>query len=265
MIKVEKNLADIPSILTQSTREIAFNHNILVGKYDDPNHRYKVNSIQKKLKKIYHLKCAFCEKKLLDAPKHIEHYRPKAIYYWLAYSWDNLLLACGSCNSAKGDRFATTNTQVTYNNEPFTDIHTLGSDYDTLELPMIINPEKEDVLKLLKYDKNAKISSDNPRVNHTIEIACKLNRDELLQLRETIITDFINRINQHYFYFLKDNQMSHFIPDITNFIDNCKAKNSFYSLRYFVCHNAEIFFEGELPLQKIVKGLFAKLRPSPHS
>lgn len=127
MIKVEKDFADIPVILTQQVREEAFNVNVTSSSYCDDKNRYKVGSVQKKLNEIYHLKCAYCEQKLLDAPKHIEHYRPKKTYYWLAYSWDNLLLCCGSCNSAKGDRFTTANSAISYKDEVFEDIHSLGS------------------------------------------------------------------------------------------------------------------------------------------
>jgi hypothetical protein len=57
-------------------------------------------------------KCAFCESKI-SATGHgdVEHYRPKKAvaqkdgdaflrpgYYWLAYDWCNLLLACAICN-----------------------------------------------------------------------------------------------------------------------------------------------------------------------
>jgi uncharacterized protein (TIGR02646 family) len=55
-------------------------------------------------------KCCFCETRIEDEGD-IEHYRPKSGsrqsvgdklarpgYYWLAYDWDNLLLACSSCN-----------------------------------------------------------------------------------------------------------------------------------------------------------------------
>ena len=99
MIKVEKDLSDIPNILRMNPekkycRSIVFNKNILSKQYSDDKNSYKVNSIQKRLNKIYYTKCAYCEKSLLDSPKHIEHYRPKNIYYWLAYSWDNLFLSC---------------------------------------------------------------------------------------------------------------------------------------------------------------------------
>lgn len=67
MIKVDKDFEKIPNILKSSNRKIAFNANVLACDYVDEKHRYKVNSIQKQLNDIYHLKCAYCEKKLLDA------------------------------------------------------------------------------------------------------------------------------------------------------------------------------------------------------
>jgi len=258
MIKVEKDFTDIPTILTQQSREDAFDKNISSASYCDDKNRYKVGSVQKKLNEIYHLKCGYCEQKLLDAPKHIEHYRPKDIYYWLAYSWDNLLLCCGACNSAKGKRFAIANDAVVYNNELFFDIHSLGNTYDVSEEPQIINPEKEDVLDLIVFDKEGKISSTDTRVQHTIENACNLNRGELVELRIKIITDFINNMNRHYLHFMHDKNIMIFLPDIETFIENCMVENEFYAFRYFVSHNIEIFFENNVPLQKIVKGLFLK-------
>ncbi len=258
MIKVEKDFDNIPIILTQQSREDAFNDNTSSTSYCDDKNRYKVGSVQKSLNEIYHLKCAYCEQKLLDAPKHIEHYRPKDIYYWLAYSWDNLLLCCGSCNSAKGKRFAIANDAVTYKGEQFSNIHSLGSDYDISEEPKIINPEKEDVLDLIVFDKDGKINSEDLRVLHTIEDACNLNRDELAQKRLEILNDFIQRVDEHYLYFRKQGDITRFLPDIEIFIENCKVENEFYAFRYFIIHHSEIFFEGNVVLQKIVKRLFEK-------
>lgn len=44
-------------------------------------------------------KCCYCEK-LQEQAKHrdVEHFRPKARYWWLAWTWDNLLFACIDCN-----------------------------------------------------------------------------------------------------------------------------------------------------------------------
>jgi uncharacterized protein (TIGR02646 family) len=257
MIKTDKDFADVPEILKSENRKEAFEANIAASDYIDEKNLYKVGSVQKKLKEIYHLKCAFCEKKLLDAPKHIEHYRPKSHYYWLAYSWDNLLLACGECNSAKGDRFTISSTLVSYKNERFDDIHHLGNLYDTVEKPFIINPEKEDILAVIQYNKEAKIFSADQRVTHTIEEACKLNRSELVEKRALVLNDFINKINSHYFYFIQEGDITRFLPEIETFIANCTKDKEFYSFRYYIFNNIEAFFDDQ-NIAKILKGLIDK-------
>jgi hypothetical protein len=65
-----------------------------------------------------HYKCCFCEHKIPLSYNAVEHYRPKTGadrrpgsladhgYWWLAFTWDNLLYACPICNSsAKRIRF----------------------------------------------------------------------------------------------------------------------------------------------------------------
>ena len=71
-------------------------------------------SVRQALLNAHHGKCCYCESRL-GASSHavIEHFRPKGSvkqesgqqieypgYYWLAYSWSNLLLSCDVCNSA---------------------------------------------------------------------------------------------------------------------------------------------------------------------
>ncbi|MDX4066804.1 retron system putative HNH endonuclease [Aliarcobacter skirrowii] len=258
MIKVKKDFVDIPKILKRQNRKNAFDRNISLGQYVDEKNLYKVGSVQKILKNIYNLKCAYCEQKLLDAPKHIEHYRPKDIYYWLAYSWDNLLLSCGSCNSSKGINFQIKKTIVNYTSELFEDIHNLGSSYDVIEEPMIINPEKEDVLDKLVFDKEGNISSSDDRVIYTINEVCNLNREELVQKRVKLLNDFINKINEHYLLFLKKGDITRFIPEIKFFIDECSVENEFYSFRFFILNHIELFFEDTVK-QKILKALIDKI------
>ncbi len=259
MIKVTKNFSNIPSILQKTNRKEAFDANIASSCYADSNNRYKVKSVQKRLNKIYHLKCAYCEQKLLDAPKHIEHYRPKNIYYWLAYSWDNLLLACGSCNSSKSDNFEVQNSRANYDGEEFDTIHQLGDSYDAVEKPLVVNPEKEDVLTLLIYNKKAKISSTNRRVLHTIEKACNLNRPELCEKRMVLLQDFVNSINKHYKLFIKEGVITRFYPDVQSFFEKVSVENEFYSFRYYIIHNLELFFDNK-NIQKILQQLILKVK-----
>lgn len=50
--------------------------------------------------------CAYCQRALTDGDE-VEHFRPKALYWWLAYDLSNYFLACHRCNRAdvKGARF----------------------------------------------------------------------------------------------------------------------------------------------------------------
>ena len=56
-------------------------------------------SAKEQLKKESSGKCAYCET-TTDVVAHgdVEHYRPKGIYWWLAYTYDNYLYACQICN-----------------------------------------------------------------------------------------------------------------------------------------------------------------------
>lgn len=63
-------------------------------------------------------KCVYCECPIRPESNPVEHFRPKAFvqnkgeprdeerYWWLAWTWENLLFACGRCNSSyKGNQF----------------------------------------------------------------------------------------------------------------------------------------------------------------
>lgn len=50
-------------------------------------------------------RCCYCEKWEERSGNDVEHYRPKIIYWWLAFTWTNLLFACEQCNSRKNAQF----------------------------------------------------------------------------------------------------------------------------------------------------------------
>jgi uncharacterized protein (TIGR02646 family) len=63
--------------------------------------------VKKDLAAMQHNKCCYCEKREEQA-KHrdVDHYRPKSLYWWLAWTWENLLFACIDCNrEQKRDQF----------------------------------------------------------------------------------------------------------------------------------------------------------------
>jgi hypothetical protein len=58
-------------------------------------------------------KCAYCEAPTaVVAHGDVEHFRPKGVYWWLAYCYDNYLYACQICNETfKGDNFPLTDAK----------------------------------------------------------------------------------------------------------------------------------------------------------
>lgn len=151
--------------------------------------RYKQNDTKIALRTCYHKKCAYCEQ-VVEAT-HVEHYRPKVSYWWLTYSWDNLLRVCPTCNEHKGDNFEISRTKVVYNPSDLPRIHTLRDIYNQAEIPSLLNPECDDLTDMWIFGRNGEMSSSNYRGNYTIE-TLKLDRDFLRDLRKDIIDDFEN-------------------------------------------------------------------------
>ena len=199
MKKIDKDLAVIPPSLVigddklthqRRLELIAKKHYINEAPYND---RYKTDDIRDRLVRIYNNKCAFCEQKVEQY--HIEHFRPKQIYYWLAYSWDNLLLACHYCNNYKGINFAIKGKRAKCpNTKDLKNINTISSrKYNLQEQPKLINPEQSDPSPYLIFEKDGKITSDNDDYKYTIDI-CRIDRKYLNDGRKNIIDKFKREI-----------------------------------------------------------------------
>ena len=85
--------------------------------FDDRDY-YRSDEVKDALLAMHHWKCCYCEKRLERRGLQVEHFRPKGAvrqlpgeanerpgYFWLAYWWDNLFLACADCNGEKGTTF----------------------------------------------------------------------------------------------------------------------------------------------------------------
>jgi hypothetical protein len=77
MIKVNKEFVQVPRSLLSLKNRKAFESNIQAGEYICTDVCYKGADVKKQLEAIYHKKCAFCEKDLLDTTRAVEHFRPK--------------------------------------------------------------------------------------------------------------------------------------------------------------------------------------------
>lgn len=145
-------------------------------------------------------KCCYCEMKLPVAYNDVEHYRPKASanrapgcpeghgYWWLAFTWANLLFACPACNrTGKNDRFPLRSGSVPLAPENVP---------PGRERPLLLNPadSRRNPVAHIEFAKGAFRGSTvarwwaRPRWGSvlgawTIDV-CGLNRGELVELRD---------------------------------------------------------------------------------
>ena len=142
-------------------------------KFSDNRH-YSKKAVKDVLRRMHHDKCCYCEtKQYTPAYLHVEHFRPKGAvrqsraqdnefpgYYWLAYCWDNLLLACFECN-------------VTYKNTMFplanpTQRAQSHNDDITREQELFVNPIAEDPRGHIRFDEDLPVWQTE-RGHQTIE------------------------------------------------------------------------------------------------
>lgn len=58
--------------------------------------------VKEHLHQMQHSKCCYCEQVQVPLHNDVEHYRPWSKYWWLAWTWENLLFACRACNQKGG-------------------------------------------------------------------------------------------------------------------------------------------------------------------
>lgn len=157
---------------------------------------YKSASVKRTLVAAHRDKCCYCETRVPDpANLHVEHYRPKSGvrqarsdredelpgYYWLAYEWTNLLLACHACNTTfKSTLF------------PLVDpARRARSNADSLadEAPLLIDPAVDDPVEHIYFIEDAPVAL-TMRGRETIAILAldgvdrpRLREDRLALLR----------------------------------------------------------------------------------
>ena len=165
---------------------------------------WKNDKVKKFLHQSQYGKCCYCERRRdQKRESDVEHFRPKAKlhknpkhsgYWWLAYSWDNLLISCNKCNNRKGTKF------------PLKDESTRAfSEEDDLtkEEPILINPLTENPEDFIEYDipKDGIPKDDNKplmtkaigkceRGDKTINVLTGINDLELLLARARSFRDY---------------------------------------------------------------------------
>lgn len=162
---------------------------------------------------IFGGKCAYCETELTsNQPGDVEHFRPKgrvvddrfkpvrinhpakgAIdhpgYFWLAYSWGNLLPSCIDCNRyrkhgsvnpvgvGKADRF------------PVEGVHA-GTPEDVIkEIVLLIDPTKLDPCEHLDFSEDGYVVAKSPIGQQTIDLFGLNDREGLVEQRAKAFED----------------------------------------------------------------------------
>jgi uncharacterized protein (TIGR02646 family) len=214
--------APVPKSLQNKSTEKARESVINVGKYSDKfDNRYKGKDVKKALADQYHHKCAFCEQKVEQF--HVEHFRPKkGGYYWLAFSWDNLLLSCPTCNQHKDTNFACTFGQTSLQSGDAANIHELARVYEKREGNHLMHPEFEDAEPLLVFDKDGAIRSDDARAHYTIT-TCKLDREYLREVGQTILDEF-EKNKTEFWYLFKLTKQDKYMIELQRLIQGFEKK-----------------------------------------
>ena len=158
---------------------------------------YRSTDVKVALYQAQHSKCCYCEKLLESADLQVEHFRPKGAYrqaadqpygypgyYWLAYDWNNLLLACAACNKNKDATFPLSNP----------DQRAISHHDDlSIESILLVDPAGDDPRDHIDFvDDAPRHLSDRGRCTVTV---LGLSRDHLTELR----LKCLKRI-KHYWY-----------------------------------------------------------------
>ena len=148
---------------------------------------YRTPLIKRTLMKAQHEKCCYCESKILPTGYGaVEHFRPKGGvrqdsnsreekpgYYWLAYTWSNLVVSCSRCNTShKKTLFPLLNPdhRARNHNDPIDN-----------EEPMLVDPGAEDPRDHIRFRYDAP-EPQTPRGKETICVL-GLERSDLAEAR----------------------------------------------------------------------------------
>lgn len=173
MIKLQKSQPAPASLSSQECRDTLEAIRIKKAKGEkitskDYGTLYGKEDVRQQLMDDQYKKCAYCEKTIEDEQRHVDHYRPKSLYYELAFTWDNLVGACWACNKDKHDHF------------PLDDE---SKRFTEREIPLLINPYIDDPSEYIAFHEEVAV----PKKGLTgMKLKKAQKTIELLLKRETL-------------------------------------------------------------------------------
>lgn len=94
--------------LAFTNRPEAFDERAAAAMADGPeaidDHSSVWRDCKEHLKEASYGKCFYCESKEIRSDGAVDHFRPKSVYPWSAFSFSNFRFACTFCNSLRKDK-----------------------------------------------------------------------------------------------------------------------------------------------------------------
>lgn len=217
-----------------------------------------------------HHKCCYCELRIPRGYNDVEHYRPKAAadrrpgcydthgYWWLAFTWDNLLFACPACNrSGKNSKFPLNAGAVALDAEDLP---------PGKERPLLLDPGS--AINPVEHIEFVYVAAGvggalqwwaRPRGgsllgNATIEV-CDLNRGELRELRQDHFTDVVEPHLSALRLEINRADLSRVDREFRRALDLLRPRNSFVGLTFDA-------LRAGIP-DKVIRGILGKGWPDP--
>lgn len=106
MIRVQRPTTEPAGLTSSRTKRLPALRAVIAatGTFDPKTIKgYEV--ARKPLFDAQYKKCCYCERQPFEKHQTVEHLRPKSVYWWLSWTWTNLLFCCLHCNEHKGDAF----------------------------------------------------------------------------------------------------------------------------------------------------------------
>jgi 5-methylcytosine-specific restriction endonuclease McrA len=191
-----------------------------------------------------HLKCCYCEAIITANYNDVEHYRPKARatrlpgchdthgYWWLAFTWSNLLFACPVCNrSAKNDWFP-----LAHGSLPLLP----GRRSKNQEKPLLLDPASGKinpvahivhVLRGTRWHPEPRNGSDLGL--WTIQV-CDLDRDDLHELRSKHVDTIVMEKVEAFEYYLGQSNQQNIAYELRRVTELFKPEQAHAALSYDV-------------------------------
>ena len=212
MIRIQKS--DIPpEVLRSKGANARRSHSMRFAHDPDAFHRgektfsfkalYKHDEVKRGLVEAQHHKCAFCESKITHVTYgDVEHFRPKAGvrqsprddlvrpgYYWLAYEWTNLFLACDLCNRRhKGNLFPL--------DDPSKRARSHHDDVSDEE-PLFLHPSSDDPEQHIGFREGVAFARNGSTRGGETIAALGLNRTNTYEMRSR---DYENTFSPIYYF-----------------------------------------------------------------